>query len=150
MEFTKNLDLQYLTNPSEMQRLSKPAPEGGKPILDGIKNYKKRIFLQTKDYLRGKKVNASLDRAFQAYALACVTHFKFSDKSKIIQKDYKGFGNKKTSPAAAFDLKGSNRVIMKKADIRPPRITDHIDIKSNRVRPKPIIPKQRTYDPVNE
>jgi len=149
MEFTKNLDLQYLTNPAEMQRLVKPVAKGVKPVLDGIKDYRKRIFLQTKDYLRGKTVNPSLDRAFQAYALACVTHFKFSDKSDIIQKDYTGYGNKKTLPAVGFDIKGSNQVIMKKADVRPPRITDHINIKSNRIRPKPIIPKQRSYSPKN-
>ena len=145
MEFTKNLDLQYLTNPAEMQRLVKPAANEAKPVLEGVKDYRKRIFVQTKEYLRGKTVNPSLDRAFHAYAMACVTHFKFSDKSEIIQKDYKGYGNKKTLPAVGFDMKGSNRVIMKKTDIRPPRITDHINIKSNRVHPKPIIPKQRSY-----
>ena len=37
MEFTKNLDLQYLTNPAEMQRLVKPAAKEVKPVLDGIK-----------------------------------------------------------------------------------------------------------------
>jgi hypothetical protein len=145
MEFTKDLDLQYLTNPAEMHRLVKPVTNGEKPLLEEVKDYRKRIFLQTKEYLRGESVNPSLDRAFHAYAMACVTHFKFSDKSELIQKDYKDYGNKKTRPSIGFDMQGSNRVIMKKTDVRPPRITDHINIKSNLIRPKPIIPKQRNY-----
>ena len=55
MDVSLNLiDLQYLTNPFEMNKIMKQK-EGSFLSKKDLEFYKKRIFKQTKDMLRGEK-----------------------------------------------------------------------------------------------
>ena len=67
--------------------------------------------LLTKDYLKGKKRDKTLDKIWEEYALACIEHFKFVDKAEIIQEDYKNFSNKKKKTQIDKDaVKNSNEL----------------------------------------
>ncbi len=61
MDTSANIyDLQYLTNPNLMMRLSNNYKSKISPV--DLKFYKKRIFFLTKDYLKGKKRDKTLDK----------------------------------------------------------------------------------------
>jgi hypothetical protein len=145
MDTSANMyDLQYLTNPNFMMRLSDNYKSKISPA--DLKFYKKRIFSLTKDYLKGKKRDKTLDKIWEEYALACIEHFKFVDKAEIIQEDYKNFSNKKKKTQIDKDaVKNSNELMMNKKAPPAPRITDHIKIKTTRIKTnkKLVIPKQR-------
>ena len=148
MDTSANIyDLQYLTNPNLMMRLSNNYKSKISPV--DLKFYKKRIFFLTKDYLKGKKRDKTLDKIWEEYALACIEHFKFVDKAEIIQEDYKNFSNKKKKTKIDKDaVENSNELMMNKKTPPAPRITDHIKIKSTRVKTnkKLVIPKQRNLN----
>ena len=148
MDTSANIyDLQYLTNPSLKMKLSDAKKAKISPA--DLKFYKKRIFFLTKDYLKGKKKDRTLDKIWEEYALACIEYFKFIDKAEIIQEDYKNFSHKKEkTPINKDTVKNSNDFIMKKKTPPAPRITDHIKIKSTKLKTnkKMVIPKQRNIN----
>jgi len=118
MDVSLNLiDLQYLTNPFEMNKIMKQ--KEGSLLLSkkDLEFYKKRIFKQTKDMLRGEKVNTKVNKAFEHYAQVCIDHFKFMDKMELIQGELKDVKQEKT-----------------------------IKIKTNRTTKPPIIPKQKKFN----
>lgn len=148
MDISSNIyDLQYLTNPNLMFKLS---DEKKCKISPGdLKFYKKRIFFLTKDYLKGKKKDKHLDKIWEEYASACIEHFKFIDKAEVIQEDYKNFSKKKGKTKIDKNIvKNSNELMMNKKTPPAPRITDHIKIKSTKTKTgkKLVIPKQRNIN----
>ena len=61
MDTSANIyDLQFLTNPCLINKISTEKRLGISP--DDIKFYKKRIFILTKNYLKGKKKDRDLDK----------------------------------------------------------------------------------------
>ena len=125
---TTKLDLLFLTNPTFNTSLS----ERNKKNIDNkiinkneINNYKKRIFLLTKDFLKNKSSDDdTLNNIFNYYALECVRYLKFKDTLKIIQEDHIdcNINNKKGKITNVKDnIKNSNILIMntpeQKADI---------------------------------
>jgi len=145
MDISLNLiDLQYLTNPLEMNKITH-LQTSSLLIKTDLNFYKKRIFQLTKDMLRGEKRDSNVNKAFENYALACIKYFKFQDKMEIIQKDYEDIKppvNKNTH----FDLVNTNNIIMKKNKPINPKITDHIKIKSTKPVKSPIIPTKRNIN----
>ena len=145
MDTSANIyDLQFLTNPCLINKISTEKRLGISP--DDIKFYKKRIFILTKNYLKGKKKDRDLDKIWEEYASACIAHFKFVDKAEIIQEDYKDYKDKKSNKKINKNVfKNSNEFMMNKKSPPAPRITDHINIKSTKVKTnkKMIIPQQR-------
>ena len=89
---TTDVDLLFLTNPTFNTCLS----ERNKNKIDDkinnkdeINNYKKRIFLLTKDFLKNKPCDdETLNNVFNNYASACIKYLKFKDALKIIQEDH--------------------------------------------------------------
>ena len=145
MDISLNLiDLQYLTNPTEMNKLLRNKNLSSVSMAD-LNFYKKRIFQLTKNMLRGKKITTKVDKAFENYARICIEHFKFIDKMEIIQKDYENI-TVTTKETKSFNIEKSNSIMMKKKKPYRPKITDNIKIKTNRVVKPPIIPKQRTFN----
>ena len=142
MDISLNLiDLQYLTNPQELNKLTNLKKTSALLKTD-LNIYKKRIFQLTKDILRGEKVDATINRAFDNYALTCIEYFKFQDKMEIIQSDYKDIKNP-VNKINKFDLDNTNNIIMKANKPPNPKITDFIKIKSTKKIKPPIIPVKR-------
>ena len=98
MDISLNLiDLQYLTNPTEMNKLLRNKNLSSISMID-LNFYKKRIFQLTKNMLRGEKITTKVDKIFENYARICIEHFKFIDKMEIIQKDYENITTTKKKP----------------------------------------------------
>ena len=145
MDVSLNLiNLQYLTNPSEMNKLMR-SKKISLLSQDDLNFYKKRIFQLTKNMLRGQKMDTKVNKAFENYALTCIEHFKFEDKMEIIQKDYTNI-KENSSQIKEFDLDNTNNIIMKQNKPYRPKITDHIKVKSTRIVKSPIIPKKRNFN----
>ena len=98
---TTDVDLLFLTNPTFNTSLS----ERNKNKIDDkinnkdeINNYKKRIFLLTKDFLKNKPCDdETLNNVFNNYASVCIKYLKFKDALKVIQEDHIDYKtNKKT------------------------------------------------------
>ena len=102
MDLSKNnqIDLLYLTNPHLKIKYNKQLEK----LIDedDIKFYRKRILQTTKDYLRGNKVNKSIDSAFEEYANQLINHYKFIDKKEMIQKEYKNLPKKENKKKKNF------------------------------------------------
>ena len=128
---TTDVDLLFLTNPTFNTSLS----ERNKNKIDDkinnkdeINNYKKRIFLLTKDFLKNKPCDdETVNTVFNNYASTCIKYLKFKDALKIIQEDHIDYKTNKKNPLThnktnvKTDIKSGNILIMntpeQKADI---------------------------------
>ena len=147
MDVSKNtqIDLLYLTKKNFKLKYNDD------PKLlndDDIKFYRKRILQETKDYLRGNKINENIDKLFELYANELIKHYKFIDKKELIQSDYKDISeNKKIGDISNFKIKEENALMMKKPELIKKTIKDFIPIVvKERQKKKIIIPKQKKYD----
>jgi len=141
------IDLEFLTNPMELQKLHK---NNNKLQIDqnDIAFYKKRIFQMAKNILLKKKTDIKVKNAFDSFCKVCIEYFKFIDKSEIIQTDYSHIKTKQKKPTKNINLHTTNEIIMRKKKVRSPKITDHIKIKIKRKnnKKKTIIPKKRSFN----
>ena len=99
--------------------------------------------------IKGKKKDRDLDKIWEEYAAACIAHFKFIDKAEIIQEDYKEYKTKKKNTKIDKNvIKNSNEFMLNKKSPPAPRITDHINVKSTKIKTakKMIIPQQRNIN----
>lgn len=143
MDISMNLiDLQYLTNPLEFQKLQQKTNMTETISSKDLKFYKKRLFQLTKNILQGEKVDKKVQNAFEQYANVVIEHFKFMDKMEIIQKEYVDIKEKKEK-VENIDMQKTNDLIFKKSKPHRPKITDHINIKSTKTVKAPIIPKKK-------
>ena len=71
------IDLQYLTNPLEFQKLQQKTNMTETISSKDLKFYKKRLFQLTKNILQGEKVDKKVQNAFEQYANVVIDHFKF-------------------------------------------------------------------------
>ena len=92
----KQIDFLYLTNPYILDKYNRTCTEKTKIVTDeDIKFYRKRILLVTKNYLRGETLTNEITGAFDSYAEQLIKHFKFIDKTDMVQKEYKNANYKK-------------------------------------------------------
>ena len=141
MNNINEIDLQYLTNPSEMNKLNR---DNSFNVInkDDFDFYKPRILKLTKDILKDKLVDKKINNCFMNYVKICIEHFKFIDKRDIIQNEYDKL-EEKMKNTNNFDISDSNNIIMKKPEFKKVKITDQIPIKTN-IKPDTIImPKKR-------
>ena len=137
------IDLRYLTNPLTMHKLEREKTEKTEVNQEEIEFYKKRIFQTVKDVLLKKSVDKKLANIFNIFSTACISHFKFIDKSDAIQKDYENMVKTKKKKKS-IDVDTSNTLIMREKKTRVPKITDHIPITIKNIKKKCIIiPKER-------
>ena len=87
MNNINEINLQYLTNPSEMNKLNRDNSFNhiNKEDYDF---YKARILKTVKDILKDKSVDRKINYCFINFAKLCIEHFKFIDKRDIIQNEY--------------------------------------------------------------
>ena len=91
MDFKLNT-LQYLTEPSLLEKINKT--EKNTTLDKDIEFYKKRIYITTKNLLRNKKVNSSVDNAFNEYVATLIKYFKITDTNDILQEELKNIQRK--------------------------------------------------------
>jgi hypothetical protein len=143
MDISMNLiDLQYLTNPVEFQKLQHKTKNPDILSVNDLKFYKKRLFQLTKNILQGENVDKKIQHSFEQYANVVIEHFKFMDKIDIIQKEYIDIKEKKCN-VQNIDMQKTNDLIFKKSKPHRPKITDHINIKSTKTIRPIIIPKKK-------
>ena len=147
MDISKNtqIDLLYLTNPNFKLKYNK---EVNKIVSEeDVKFYRKRILQDTKDQLRGNVINENINNIFQQYTNELINHYKFIDKQKQIQEEYKDLPKKKEKKLSNFKLVDENKLMMKKPEIIKKTIKDFIPIVvKERKKKKLIIPKQKKFD----
>ena len=147
MDLSKNkqVDLLYLTNPNFKIKYNK---EKMKLINDeDIKFYRKRILQDTKEYLRGNTTTEDITNAFEHFAMELINYYKFIDKKKIIQEEYKNLPTKKYKKPGEFKLLEENELIMKRPEMEKKTIKDFIPIVvRERSHRKLVIPKLKKYD----
>ena len=79
--------LQYLTEPGILKKINNQDKKLSN--TDEIAFYKKRIYIATKSLLKKKKINSSVNEAFNNYAMSLIQHFKIVDTKDILQKKFK-------------------------------------------------------------
>tara|TARA_B110001454_G_scaffold194133_1_gene195481 strand:+ start:1102 stop:1590 length:489 start_codon:yes stop_codon:yes gene_type:complete len=149
MDNIKNnhIDLLYLTNPHILGKYNKTQQTELKNSAEDIMFYRKRILMTTKYFLRGKKIDNTINAAFENYADQLIKYFKFIDKKDIVQKEYENIIVKKKKPEKNFKIMEQNEIIMKDKKNTKKTIMDFLPIiVKEKTRKKIIIPKQKIYD----
>ena len=147
MDISQNnrIDLLYLTNPNLKIKYNKQLIE--RVNNEDIKFYRKRILQDTKDLLRGNKLGEDVNNVFNKYCEKLIEYYKFIDKKKIIQEEYKDLPVKTEKLNTDFKLSEENEKIMNKPDIVKKTIKDIIPIVvKERKKKKIILPKQKKFD----
>jgi len=145
MDISKNnqIDLLYLTNPNLKIKYNKTNENINIVSLDDIKFYRKRILIDTKEYLRGNKITEDLDSCFKNYAKKLIEHYKFNDKKDIIQDEYKDIKkNKKNKKIPNLEMINENKKLMKKIKKEKNKIEDFIPVIVKERKKKKIIMPQ--------
>jgi len=147
MDLSKNnqVDLLYLTNPHFKLKYNK---EKIRLISDDdVKFYRKRILQDTKEHLRGNTTTADITNAFEHFAMELINYYKFIDKKKLIQQEYKNLPKKRNKKPGDFKLFEKNELIMNKPEMIKKTIKDFIPIVvKERTHRKIIIPSVKKYD----
>ena len=139
---TNELDLRYLTNPVFIQNLNIKETETSTIRKKDLKRFKSRIFELTRDILLGKDdIDDSIMNSFNEYAKTCIKHFKFTDKSNMIQEDYANYDSIKNKIKDISNNYDYNKLIMKEQQKQNP-IMDFVEIK-NKKKEEIILPKIR-------
>ena len=145
MDISKNnqIDLLYLTNPNLKIKYNKTK----KSIvsLEDIRFYRKRILIDTKEYLRGNSITEDLDSCFKNYAKKLIEHYKFNDKKDAIQEEYKEMKKgKKNKKVPNLELIKENKLMMKKIEKDKKTIEDFMPVVVKERRKKKIVlPKSK-------
>lgn len=151
MDISNNnqIDLLYLTNPKI--KYNKTNEYTDTISLDDIKFYRKRILIDTKEYLRGNKITEDLDSCFKNYAKNLIEHYKFNDKKDIIQDEYKYMKKmeknekkEKNEKISNLEIINENKKLMKKIKKEKNKIEHFIPvIVKERKKEIIIIPKKK-------
>ena len=147
MDISKNtrVDLLYLTNPNLKIKYNKKFSKLFE--IEDLRFYRKRILQETKDMLRGERINEKIDNAFENYASQLIQHYKFIDKKNVIQEEYKNLPKSKSKNIKTLNLANENKLIINKPQPIKKTIKDFIPIVVKERKPKKIvIPKQKKYD----
>lgn len=147
MDISQNnrIDLLYLTNPNFKNKYNKQLMK--RVNEEDIKFYRKRILQDTKDLLRGNKLGEEVNDVFDKYCGKLIDYYKFIDKKKIIQEEYKDLPIKKEKVNENFKLEIENEKLMNKPDVVKKTIKDFIPIVvKERKKKKLILPKQKKFD----
>ena len=129
MDISKNnqIDLLYLMN--RKIKYNKTNEYTHTLSLDDIKFYRKRILIDTKEYLRGNKITNDLDSCFKNYAKNLIEYYKFNDKKDIIQEEYKDIKKmKKNKGISNLEIINENKKLMKKIKKEKKKIEDFIPV----------------------
>tara|TARA_B110000008_G_scaffold168290_1_gene168180 strand:+ start:590 stop:1255 length:666 start_codon:yes stop_codon:yes gene_type:complete len=143
-----NIDLLYLTNQHFVGKYDqqKQTSKNSKQLIEDIEFYRKRIFSNTKDMLRGKTINNPINDSFYNYAQELIKYFKFTDKQDILQEEYTNLKEKTAKIDQNFKLSDQNQIITRETK-QIKTIEDYIPITVKKKKKKKInYPKKRIVD----
>ena len=143
-----NIDLLYLTNQHFIGKYDqqKQTSKNSKQLIEDIEFYRKRIFSNTKDMLRGKTINNPINDSFYNYAQELIKYFKFTDKQDILQEEYTNLKEKTAKIDQNFKLSDQNQIITRETK-QIKTIEDYIPITVKKKKKKKInYPKKRIID----
>jgi len=145
MDLSRNLhmDLLYLTNGRMRSRIENLDNAVNK---EDLKFYRKRILQETKNYLRGGRLESSIDRAFDNYADKLIEYYKFIDKKEIIQKEYEGMKEGSKKKVKDINLLEEDKKIMKEVEAPVKTIKDFVNVIAEKPKKKHIIPKVKEFN----
>jgi hypothetical protein len=146
-EFRKNIDLLYLTNRTNLMKFKKPI---NKEISCGVdvKKYKKFILSCTKKLLNNELISPEINNIFDTYIYHLIRHFKFKNRNKIIQEQYKNIDNeKKIEKYNPINIEKMDiNIIGKKKETKKIDLNAFVKKKKHKNKKKIIIPKKKNYD----
>ena len=143
MSKSNQIDLLYLTNQNFIDKYNqkKSSLSENETLNEDIAFYRKRILNTTKELLRKKSVNSTVDSSFIEYCSELIKYFKFKDKKDVLQEEYKDLKEKtQTKVNDNFNLSENDKIMSKETKKTIRTIKDCIPIK---VKTKPK--QKRTY-----
>jgi len=143
-EFTNNVDLMFLTNPNN---LSNVREKSEKIDFKDVEKYKKYINTTIKNLLTNKFISKDINDSFELFLKNLIDYKKFSNRKKIIQKQYVGMNtsnNKKEF--VSIDISNIDISILNKDEKKTIDLNSFIVKKKNKKnKKKMILPKKKEY-----
>ena len=100
----------------------------------------------TKELLRGKKINSTIDESFNEFLNVTIKHLKFIDKKDIIQKDYKDIKEKEKKLDKNFEIMDKNKLMMKDKKNKKKTIKEFVNIVNKKKQPKVFLPEKKVIN----
>jgi hypothetical protein len=143
--------LQYLTVPGILKQINHQDKKLSQS--DDIAFYKKRIYITTKSLLKKKKINSSVNDAFNNYAMTLIEHFKIIDTNDIIQDEFKNTqnninicDNEPDKTVVEIETEANSFIINEKPDVNEGTLNNFVKIVKTSVKAPMIIPKQKNIN----
>jgi hypothetical protein len=149
MDFKLNT-LHYLTEPTLLEKINNDGKNDSQK--NEIDFYKKRIFLTTKQLLRNKKLNSSVNNAFNNYARILIQHFKIVDTNDILQEEFKNMqeqtvqSNYEFKSESEIENAANSYIIAEQKDENEGTLNNFVKTIHTKSEEKMIMPKQRTVN----
>ena len=146
---TSDIDLLYFSNKQLSQKYNKTQEAEEKNAVVSNEDrefYKKRVYQMTKELLRGKKINSTIDESFYEFLNVTIKHLKFVDKKDIIQKDYKDIKEKEKKIDKNFEIMDKNKLMMKDKKNKKKTIKEFVNIVNKKKQPKVFLPEKKVIN----
>ena len=146
---TSDIDLLYFSNKQLSQKYNKTQEAEEKNVVVSNEDrefYKKRVYQMTKELLRGKKINSTIDESFNEFLNVTIKHLKFVDKKDIIQKDYKDIKEKEKKLDKNFEIMDKNKLMMKDKKNKKKTIKEFVNIVNKKKQPKVFLPEKKVIN----
>ena len=148
-KFRNNIDLQYLTNPTNLTKFKNFIDDDVSSNMNiNIEKYKKFILSCTKKLLNKEVISPEINSIFDTYIHHLINHFKFKNRNRIIQEQYKNIDNeKKTEKYNPINIEKMDiNIIGKKKETKKIDLNAFVKKKKHKNKKKIIIPKKKNYD----
>ena len=143
--------LQYLTEPGILKKINHQDKK--QCNTDEIAFYKKRIYILTKSLLKNKKINSSVNDAFNNYAMTLIQHFKIVDTNDILQEEFKNIQeniNKHHNEPDKTELEilteANSFIINETPDVNEGTLNNFVKTVTTSLEEPMIIPKQKNIN----
>ena len=111
-KFRNNIDLQYLTNPTNLTKFKNFTDYDVSSNMNiNIEKYKKFIISCTKKLLNREVISPEINSIFDTYIHHLINHFKFQNRNRIIQEQYKNIDNEKIIPKSLIIMSFVKKVV---------------------------------------
>ena len=148
-KFRNNIDLQYLTNPTNLTKFKNFTDDDVSSNMNiNIEKYKKFILSCTKKLLNKEVISPEINSIFDTYIHHLINHFKFQNRNRIIQEQYKNIDNeKKTEKYNPINIENMDIHVMgKKKETKKIDLNAFVKKKKIKKKKKKILQKKKNFD----